>query len=440
MRSGLPLAVALLVVALVGIISSSYAAYRYASARLNASLNERIEAAAREGLRAATNMAARTDGALWTEEEASLLQEELALLRRSLRLENLFVFDRDLRALADARPKIRPGKQYTLVHLSPEAVRRVLDGESFVDRKLSVESLSFRSGVVPLVSDGRVVGGVYAQASIAFESELRQLRRHWQVAGTVSVVVSVILILAVFLVHVRLSRMKDALNRRSRMDLVSLLSAGVAHDIKSPLTAIMAAGELLKAEHGDNRQTAEMVQHIQDGSRRILEIVQDLFGRRGPLEPGVTDVEPVVTALLRQLRPAAMEKGVDLGSDIEAGLRVNAPPSVLRMALANLLRNALEAVPAGKGRVRVSCRIERRAAGLAVSDNGPGIKPSMRRRIFDPLVTTKAEGSGLGLAVTRQMAEDMRGSLDLETEVGVGSTFVLWLPRGESGNGEDPGS
>ena len=182
-------------------------------------------------------------------------------------------------------------------------------------------------------------------------------------------------------------------------------------------------------------EARELADYIREGTRRILEIVGSALGGAGLREPRAIELREFIGSLLKQLRPVALEKRVALGADIGEAVRVRAAPAALRMAVANVLKNALEAVAPEQGRVRVDCRRKGRRVGIAVSDNGPGIQPALRRRIFEPLVTTKDEGSGLGLAVTRQILEDMRGSLDLESEPGKGSTFILWVA--EAGGGDD---
>jgi len=431
-----PLAAAALVaLALGGVLANTQAGHRYISERLNEALNRRIQLAAEEGLRVVQEVAGASDGALWTREEGVVLHDRLATLRRTLRLENLFVFDRDLRSLADARPMIRPGKAYTLVHLSPQAVQRVLAGKSYVDHSIDVESLSFRNAAVPLVIDAQVAGGVYAQANVGFERELHQLRRRWQVAGLLSVAICAALIVGLTAVHIHMGRLKDALSRRSRMDLVSLLSAGIAHDIKNPLTSISAAGELLQRRVADDPHAADLIQCITQGADRILDITLNLLGTGETTELEAIPLQAFVASLLKPLQPVAREKGLRVCADIDPGLTVWAPRSALQTALANILKNAVEAVSIGRGCIRITGRKTARMAGIAVSDNGPGIGRTMRRRIFKPLITTKRSGSGLGLAVTRQLLHDMHGSLDLETEPGVGSTFILWVPLVQNENG-----
>lgn len=442
-RAGPAAAVGLLVLALGGILANAWWAYRYMAQRLDTALDRRIEMAAREGRRLVTDAAGLSAGPLWTEQEGRDLRRGLAAMRNALRLENLFVFDRDMRSLADARSRVAPGKAYTFVHLSPEAVRRVLAGKTFVDRKLDVESLAFRNAAVPLVIDGEVVGGVYAQASIGFEEDLRRLRQRWQVAGALSVAVTAGLVLGMVLLQTRMNRLRAALDRRARLDLIGLLSAGIAHDIKNPLTGIKAAEEMLGERVGDDRENAELLGIIKDGAARILDIVQNLLGGGAAAAPEAVPLAEFARAVVKPMRIVARDKGVQLSVEIDDAVRVWAPRPALRMALANLLKNAIEAVAPGQGRVSVKCRMFRRFAGLAVSDNGPGIGRAKRRRLFDPLVSTKESGSGLGLAVTRRLVQDMGGSMQLETEPGVGSTFVmqipLWRGDGKGGSGVSDG-
>ena len=141
---------------------------------------------------------------------------------------------------------------------------------------------------------------------------------------------------------------------------------------------------------------------------------------------------------MKQLTPVSLEKGVEIVDDVSDDLVGWGSVSALRMSIANIVRNAIEAVPDNTGRVTITGRKTDGRIGILVSDNGPGIPSKMRRKIFDVMVTTKKSGSGIGLPVTRQILEDMQGRLDLESEPGRGTTFTLWIPEGKTVYGQDP--
>jgi signal transduction histidine kinase len=171
-----------------------------------------------------------------------------------------------------------------------------------------------------------------------------------------------------------------------------------------------------------------MVTYLRKGSTRILEITENLLGTGKGMERQPIELSPFLRDVVSQSMPTALARGARIESAVANSLVVVAPATPLRMTVVNILQNAIEAVPQSTGRVHISTRHDNGRLGLAISDNGPGIPRALRRKIFDPLVTTKADGSGLGLPVARQLIEDMKGSLELESVPGTGTTFIVWLP------------
>ncbi len=431
-RSGLPVSVVFAMLALLGLALSAYATYRHVFNELNATLDQRIMRAAEEGHRVVlATLVSREDGAAVPAETAATLQSQLRLIRRTAQLESLFAFDLDRKSLADARPSIRPGRKYGLLSLSSGPFDEVRQGQTFIDNALSVESHRFRNAAVPLMVDGTVVGGVYAQASLDFEQQVLSLRRHWQIATAVSVLVSAAIFVAMLLVLTRMNAIERQMSKQSRLSIISLLTAGISHDIKNPLSSIVAAGDLLERRLSDNADALKMLGYIRDGADRIMELTQNLLmgGRTDRAQQ--IELKSMVDALVKQMRPVALEKHIKITEDVPEGLTGWGAAGAFRMALANIVKNALEAVPDDTGRIEVGGVIEETRIGLTVRDNGPGIPANMRRKIFDPMVSTKEQGSGIGLAVTRQILEDMQGALVFESGPGNGATFTLWLPISE---------
>jgi signal transduction histidine kinase len=112
----------------------------------------------------------------------------------------------------------------------------------------------------------------------------------------------------------------------------------------------------------------------------------------------------------------------------------------LQQVFINIILNALDAMPAG-GELRVRLSLENEAAVVRISDTGTGIKPEHRSRIFDPFFTTKGvgKGTGLGLSISYAIVKEHDGRIDVQSEVGRGSTFIITLPIGRDGGGRPAG-
>ncbi len=239
----------------------------------------------------------------------------------------------------------------------------------------------------------------------------------------------------------RLVESHHRLARQEKLAALGELGAGIAHEIRNPLTAIKARLFTLRKSPGLDRAAAEDAAVIDGEIDRLERIVRDFLGFARPPEPVLAPVDP--GALLRRM-------GALLGPRFEEGevrLEVEpntpAPPILadrdqIQQALLNLVRNAADAIASagrpGLVRLRVlppAAPARRRGPGLVrfeVADDGPGIEPAIQERLFDPFFTTKANGTGLGLTLTARIAERHGGRVTCRSAPGRGTTFTLLLP------------
>jgi len=219
------------------------------------------------------------------------------------------------------------------------------------------------------------------------------------------------------------------------------LVATLSHELRSPLTSLRMAVELLGRGDGTLAPAQrtlldaahEDLGRLQDVAQRLL----DLSRARAtsiPLERRNVDLGEVIPRTLKLFTLQAQEKGVALESAIPAAeLTIAGDPTKLTWALSNLLANALRYTPAG-GRVRVEATAEDGAVLVSVSDTGPGIPADQRERIFERFVQSAEGGevgaAGLGLAIVRDIVQAHGGRIHLESVLGRGSRFTLELPRG----------
>ena len=208
------------------------------------------------------------------------------------------------------------------------------------------------------------------------------------------------------------------------------LLAQVTHEVRNPLNAISLHAELLADELRAPEQQA-LLGTVATEIRRLEAVTErylDLARRRAP---ELASEDP--TALARSVASLEEERLRRLGVELQVigpeAESVEVDGNVLRRALLNLVRNAAEA-----GAQHITVRVSREAQALAisVSDDGPGLEPGTVDRVFDPFFSTKARGTGLGLAVTRQEIEDQGGSIDVVSEPGTGTAFHLRVPLGRS--------
>ena len=209
------------------------------------------------------------------------------------------------------------------------------------------------------------------------------------------------------------------------------ISADVAHEINNALTLLLGWLELLMADHGTNKQLASTLQLLQGESNRIAQLTRNLLdiargNGRSLRDSSLSQLIDEVVALVRY---EMQSSNIELESRCAEELpRVHGNSGRLKQAMLNLLLNARQAMPSG-GKVVVSAEPD--AAGgvsLAVADTGCGISEEAKSRVFSPFFTTKRNGTGLGLSVTRKIVEDHGGTMRIESKPGEGARFTLRFP------------
>ncbi|MBD0413584.1 hybrid sensor histidine kinase/response regulator [Oryzicola mucosus] len=243
-----------------------------------------------------------------------------------------------------------------------------------------------------------------------------------------------------------IERQRDTLYQKEKLAALGSMLSGVAHELNNPLSIVvgqsMMLREQLEAEAAPaSSSLRERGMKISQAAERCSRIVKSFLAmaRQRKAEPRAVTVETLVQDVLSLLAYGLRSSGIQVSTDIPADL----PPiwvdgDQIHQILVNLVINAQQAmdmVPSSARRIFISaCKTGANRMELSVQDGGPGVAADIRTRIFDPFFTTKPQevGTGIGLAVSRGLAESNGGTLDLaEQEAGHGARFVLSLPTGE---------
>jgi signal transduction histidine kinase len=263
-----------------------------------------------------------------------------------------------------------------------------------------------------------------------------------------------------------LTQVQSTIRYSRKLAALGRLSAGVAHEIKNPLNAMMIHLELLRqlfaartvgrpstgagramgaavaseavspvlvdtVETITTGQALDHVDVIANEIRRLDEVVQGFlkFSRPEDLKLQPVDLAALLDEVVPIIRPEAERAGVELVVEPVNVPDVNGDPTMLRQAFLNLALNACQAMPSG-GTLRIRCE-SRRGQHVAISftDTGVGIQPEHLQRIFDLYFTTKAKGSGIGLSMVFRTVQMHDGEIEVESTPGLGSTFRILLPQ-----------
>jgi signal transduction histidine kinase len=258
------------------------------------------------------------------------------------------------------------------------------------------------------------------------------LRRSYLVAALLAAGLALLFAAGLAAAGRALERAREVAARTERLADLGAMAALVAHEVRNPLGTLRGQVELLGERLGgdapprERERIAEMLEEID----RVTAVTDELLtlGREGALarEPvSLAQLAAGVVARVARSRPAAR-----LENAVADGLTVTGDPGKLEQALFNLVLNAAQIGGDGVN-VRIAAAESTETITLSIADDGPGISPAVGARLFEPFVTGRAEGRGLGLAVARFVAERHGGRLELAPTPpgGRGAVFLLRLPR-----------
>jgi protein-histidine pros-kinase len=229
---------------------------------------------------------------------------------------------------------------------------------------------------------------------------------------------------------------------RKAYDARSRFFARASHELRTPLNAILGFSQLLAEDSAGRLSPASSryLERIRAGGERLLRLTNDLLelsrwemGSQS-LNLEVFDAEPFLEELLTDFRPEAARQDMEFEWEAEKGLALEADRLRIGQVMTNLVANALKFTPKG-GRVKVEARAADGGVCLAVSDDGPGIAPEAQSHIFEEFFQIQgagraaSPGTGLGLPIAKKLVEAHGGRLTLESELGRGSCFRVYLRR-----------
>ena len=222
----------------------------------------------------------------------------------------------------------------------------------------------------------------------------------------------------------------DLLIRADRLKSLGELAAGMAHEVRNPLSAIRGAVEIIEKEIPPDSPRRKFVGIIEEEVDRLNRLVGEFLSFAKPREPErtPTDLSELVESVVTFTSKEADNKGVRLVTRLDE--RLHAVPldrEQIRQVLLNLIINAIHAMPEG-GTVEIGTSLGSESVELWVRDYGVGIEPGSRDKIFDPFFTTKQQGSGLGLSIAYQIVKQHGGEIELGDVDGPGALFIIRLP------------
>lgn len=239
----------------------------------------------------------------------------------------------------------------------------------------------------------------------------------------------------------KLRHAEENLRRKDRLSALGRLSAGMAHEIRNPLGIISSSVQLLAKKLGPRTDDIQqLVTVVQEEVQRLNGLINDFikFGRPAAPDRHDCDVRQLVERTVQECQPLAQQRDVQLASECPPDpLEAWVDDGLLRQALLNLVINALEATPP-RGQVKVRLRTAGQGVRFEIHNTGSIIPEEMQSRIFDPFVTTKDRGSGLGLANAHQIVIGHGGEMRVRSTPEDGTMFSIWIPLREESDESHP--
>ncbi|MED4463533.1 PAS domain S-box protein [Metabacillus fastidiosus] len=220
---------------------------------------------------------------------------------------------------------------------------------------------------------------------------------------------------------------EQLLIRSEKLSVAGQLAAGIAHEIRNPLTAIKGFLQLMQPEKMNVDQYFNI---IFSELNRIELILSELLMLAKPQEISyrTSNIVALVKDVATLIETEANLSNVMIEQNYEeSALLVNCDENQLKQVFINLLKNAIDAMPKG-GTVTLSARVVQQMIEITVQDEGEGMEAEVLNRIGEPFLTTKEKGTGLGLMITYKIIDNHRGSVKIESEVGKGTKFIVSLP------------
>ncbi len=228
-----------------------------------------------------------------------------------------------------------------------------------------------------------------------------------------------------------LRRTEDQLIRSEKLAALGQLAAGIAHEIRNPLTSINILIHSLTENLPSGDTHREDLRVIEEEIHRINEIVDQFlrFARPAPPLLENTDVIPIFEETLQLLRPQMEKHRISVQKEFRSLPAITIDKEQMKQVILNVLMNAIQAMPEG-GELGLTGKVSEDGQGiqLSVHDSGIGIPPEDLNKLFDPFFSKKEGGIGLGLSIAHRIIDQHHGKIEVESNPGKGTLFSLWLP------------
>jgi len=286
-----------------------------------------------------------------------------------------------------------------------------------------------RGAYAPIEDElGEVEWILGSEAGGEYYSILDTLKRNLLFFIFLSVILAIVSGAILLSASVELNRMERRLVQASTLSSIGEMASGVAHEVRNPLAIISGSAERLRKTE-DAKEQEQLVKFIEEEVNRIDETLTGYlsFTRSAVGDTKKLKFGEMAGDVARRISRRAENSGVKIEIDFKKDAEIIIQESALRRALLNLYLNAIEAMPEG-GHLSLRTYREKGRVHLEISDTGIGMSKSEADTIFEPFITSKANGTGLGLTLVKNIIENANGKISVSSEKGIGTAFDIEFP------------
>jgi signal transduction histidine kinase len=232
--------------------------------------------------------------------------------------------------------------------------------------------------------------------------------------------------------HDELEQAQRQLIQSEKLASIGQLAAGVAHELNNPLGTITLFSSMLKKDLPKNERWEKDINLIIQEAERAAKIVKDLlsFSRETKLKPGLVNINSIIQDAVSLLIKRSLFRNIQVKQELKSSVPTTfADPDLLKQVFFNIILNGAQAM---EGNGILTIRSQSKNGGstieIQIEDTGKGIAEDDRSRLFDPFFTTKEKGTGLGLALVYGIVSKHKGTIDVESELGKGTIFIITMP------------
>jgi signal transduction histidine kinase len=353
--------------------------------------------------------------------------EELPSLKQSLKdlvmqnsLRNAMILDRDANVLSDALNKFTPGEDYSFFILDEIEIDKSFSGIPSVSILYYVEDIPYIRAYIPLKNTaGEVTAILQIEAGQNSFQDIYRIRYAMYWLGIIIILLLTLVAVLFYRLLKSLLRTEETLALADRLQSLGAMAAGLAHEIRNPLSIIRVTAESVAEEIPEDAEQQPLLASIVDETDRLNQLITQLLQFTKPAgkkeRSAHCDVKKALQATLTIIKKDLEKKSIKVSISIEENLQpARIDEKSLRQVLLNLVLNAREAI--GKdGEIVINISSAKNKCIIEITDSGSGISKNRITRIFDPFFTTKDSGTGLGLFVSRMLVERAGGTLDIKS-------------------------